>query len=489
MRTILAAAAVIFLLSSPQAEAQLSYEIAFSSLAFTQPVAIEHAPDGNDWLYVVEQPGQIMVFENDPQVTSMSTFLDIRARVSNANWEEGLLGLAFHPEYEENGYFFVYYSAAGPRRSVLSRFERSADDPMAADPDSELILLQFNQPAGNHNGGDLTFGADGYLYVSSGDGGFGSASNAQNTGNVLGTILRLDVDGGGEPPDCGGPQANYTVPDNLLADGPGGVCDEIYAYGLRNPWRISFDSETGMFWVGDVGAATWEEVNIVNDGDNLAWPVMEGNACFSNVPGAPPCNDPSFIGPIWVYGFAGSQSITGGFVYRGERAPELYGRYVYADFISGQIWALDYTGLGPAKNEQLFNSPLRISTFGLDMHGHLYFAHRPEGPGGGRIYTFRSASIGTDGGEVRREMDLRLTGPNPFRTGTSLAFQTAEPGAARVAVYDLLGREVAVLFDAHSEGSSTEVALPAGSLAAGTYVVRLTVDGLPVASERVTVVR
>jgi len=490
LRPGLLLALLILVFSAHRAEAQLSYEIAFPNLSFTQPVAIEHAPDGNDRLYVVEQPGQIKVFDNQTLTSSATTFLDIRPRVNDSGWEEGLLGLAFHPNYAENGYFFVNYTASGPRRTVVSRFSRSADDPLSADPDSELIIIEFSQPFGNHNGGDVAFGPDGYLYIAVGDGGSGNdpQDHGQNDTTLLGTILRLNVDNNlGSPPDCGSASpANYSIPDNAIADGPGGACDEIYAYGLRNPWRFSFDSVTGEFWVADVGQVTREEINIVQNGDNLGWRVYEGTLCTGlGSAHGPPCGDPDYVHPIWEYGFAGAQSITGGFVYRGDQVPELAGKYVYADFMTGHIWALSYADTVTPQNEQLYNTNLSIATFGVDMHDHLYFSSL----GNGRIYTFRSESVSGEEGGTVTETTLRLAGPNPFQASTALEFAVTEPGHVRVALVDLLGREVATLFDGPAlSGDRIDVPVSSRGLAPGVYVARLSVDGRPVASERLTVV-
>jgi glucose/arabinose dehydrogenase len=476
-------------LTAPGVHAQLSHEIAFPNLTFVEPVAIENAPDGENRLYVIEQPGRIRSFPNTPLAGAAPIFLDITSRVNDSGWEEGLLGLAFHPDYAENGYFYVNYTASGPRRTVVSRFTRSASDPHVADPDSELIIMEISQPFGNHNGGDLTFGPDGYLYIAVGDGGSGNdpQDHSQNTATLLGNVLRVDVNGGGAPPDCGaGPNANYTIPDNAIADGPGGACDEIYAWGLRNPWRFSFDPVTGWFWVADVGQVQREEVNIVNNGDNMGWRVKEGSLCHIPSNYGPPCNDPSLIDPIWEYGFSGAQSITGGFVYRGDRLPELYGKYVYADFMTGHIWALTYDGEAEPVNELLFNfAGNAIATFGLDENQHLYFSNRSSG----RIHTFRSDTVGDEEGAAPVATALRLAGPNPFRGQTSLEFTLAESGEATLAVFDVLGRRVADLHDAPvAAGERTHVAFPAGDLAAGTYVVTLMVNGRVEATERVTVV-
>ncbi|MEP0545625.1 MAG: PQQ-dependent sugar dehydrogenase [Rhodothermales bacterium] len=467
MRPLLFAA--LLLAFAAPASAQLSADLAFPNLTFSSPVGVEHDPVNPDLLYVVEQRGVIRVFDNDPDVSTTSVFLDIDDRVTSGG-ETGLLGLAFHPDYETNGYFYVNYTVASPLRSRVSRFSRSTANPQQGDPDSELVLLDIAQPFSNHNGGGLAFGPDGYLYASFGDGGSGGdpEENGQDPTTLLGAILRLDVDGGGTAPDCGGPGANYTVPPNAIADGPGGSCDEIYAWGLRNPWRFSFDRETGEGWIADVGQGAWEEVDRMEDGGNYGWNTYEGNACFDG-----PCDPEGLTFPAWVYSSqSGSPhcSVTGGYVYRGSDVPALEGRYIYGDYCSGQLWALDDSGR-PVTNEALAVGTFStLTSFGEDAAGELYFVRQ-----NGRVYRFfQEGTSDTVGVPERDEASLRLAGPNPFRGETALTFALAEAGPARVAVYDVLGREVAVLHDGPATAEAQAVRLAAGALPAGLYVVRLT---------------
>ncbi|MFQ5933317.1 MAG: PQQ-dependent sugar dehydrogenase, partial [Dehalococcoidia bacterium] len=219
-------------------------------------------PDnGHDHIFVTEQLGRIRVFPNDQQATEATIFLDIGDRVSEINNEEGLLGLAFDPDYRDNGYFYVYYSAASPRRSVISRFSVSQYNPNVANSNSEFIIMEIPQPFGNHNGGQLAFGPDGYLYIALGDGGAGGdpQRNGQNTATLLGTILRIDVAGMTD-------ERSYRIPPDNPFVGIAGAREEIWAYGLRNPWRFSFDEETGLLWTGDVGQERWEEVDRIEVG-------------------------------------------------------------------------------------------------------------------------------------------------------------------------------------------------------------------------------
>jgi glucose/arabinose dehydrogenase len=342
-----------------------STEVAFPELSFTRPVDLQHPGDGSNRLFVVEQSGIISVFENDSTVSERTTFLDIEDRVDNSHNEEGLLGLAFHPDYESNGYFYVNYTAADPNRTVISRFQVSPDDPNRADPDSELELLTFEQPYGNHNGGQLAFGPDGYLYIAVGDGGSGGDphEHGQNRSTLLGSILRIDVNG----QENG---ANYAIPnDNPFAGNEEGYREEIYAYGLRNPWRFSFDAETGTLWAADVGQNAYEEINIIENGGNYGWNIMEGMHCFEPSSG---CNREGLELPVWEYSRDQGVSVTGGFVYRGPSLPELAGTYIYADFGSANIWSLDASNPENPVNELLVQAEFPVSSFGVDQNNELY---------------------------------------------------------------------------------------------------------------------
>lgn len=471
--------ALVLALAAP-AHAQLSVDVAFPNLApFDGPVGIGHDPVDAGLLYVVEQDGVIEVFDNDPEVTATSVFLDITDRVSSGG-ETGLLGLAFHPDYAENGYLFVNYTTGGPLRSRVSRFSRSETNPAEADPASELVLLEINQPFSNHNGGGLAFGPDGYLYASFGDGGSGGdpEENGQDPATLLGAILRLDVDGGGTAPDCGGPDAHYTVPDNALADGPGGNCDEIYAWGLRNPWRFSFDRVTGQGWIADVGQNQWEEIDLMEDGGNYGWNTYEGNHCYDG-----PCDPEGFIFPVWEYDHALGCSVTGGYVYRGEDAPELAGKYVYGDYCSGRIWALDLSGFQP-RNELLDVGTFSgLTSFGEDAAGELYLVRST-----GRVYRFSSESDTSSEGGVP-EGDARLeVYPNPATHEVRVDVPAGVSGPVRIAVYDTLGREAAVLWDGPAPAGEQTVTFDASGLPAGLYVVRLEAAGA-VQSRKMVVVR
>ena len=343
---------------------------AFPSLpGFTAPVDLQAPADGTGRLFVVEQAGRIQVFPNNAGVGAAKRFLDIEAKVASGG-EMGLLGLAFHPQYRTNRHFYVNYTADGPRRTIISRFTAKADQPNEADPASEVQLLTFEQPYSNHNGGQLAFGPDGFLYVGTGDGGAGGDphGNGQKLTTMLGKLLRLDVD----RPAAG---KAYGIPaDNPFAKGGGSP--EIFAWGLRNLWRFSFDPDTGRIWGADVGQNKLEEVDILEKGKNYGWNTMEGTSCYRSLT----CDKTGLVLPVAEYGRDDGQSITGGYVYRGRTAPSLAGQYVYADFVSGKIWALPYGG----KPRLLMDAEINPSSFGVDHQRELYVLDH----GGGGIWRF-----------------------------------------------------------------------------------------------------
>lgn len=344
--------------------AEIQLNEAFSNLSFQRPVDLQSAKDQTNRLFVVEQRGVISVFENEKEA-SKSTFLDISARVDDKGNEEGLLGLAFHPDYQSNGYFFVNYTANRPDRTVISRFKVDPSDANQALPDSEEILLEFDQPHSNHNGGQVAFGPDGYLYIAVGDGGSGGDphGHGQNLKSLLATILRIDVNqrSSGKP---------YSIPsDNPFVGNTDGSLEEIFAFGLRNPWRMSFDSQTGDLWAGDVGQNAFEEIDLIEKGGNYGWNTMEALHCFESSN----CDQSGLIDPVWEYSQSnGDRSVTGGFVYRGAAIPELQGKYIYADYVSGRIWTLEGTNTTNATNTLLMDTNLGIAAFGVDAEQELY---------------------------------------------------------------------------------------------------------------------
>jgi glucose/arabinose dehydrogenase len=333
------------------------------------PIGLAHAGDGSGRLYVLEQVGRVRVIESDGSVRP-EPFVDLSSRILSGG-ERGLLGIAFHPDYERNRRVFVHYSRAGDGATVVSELRASADG-RSADPASERTLLGVTQPFPNHNGGQLAFGPDGYLYIGLGDGGAGGDpyGNAQNTEVLLGKILRVDVDGA----PAGG--RAYAIPaDNPFAPGgvrPGGGLPEIWAYGLRNPWQFSFDPEGGDLYIGDVGQSRWEEVNRQpgdsRGGENYGWARMEGRHCYVDN-----CDQAPHVKPIAEYSHEWGCSITGGYVYRGERQPELRGIYLFGDYCSGRIFTLQVDE-GTVTPKVVLESGLSITAFGVDSAGEVYVA-------------------------------------------------------------------------------------------------------------------
>ena len=320
------------------------------------PLLLTHAGDGSGRSFIVEQRGTVRIVENGE--TAEEPFLDISDKTEGGG-EQGLLGLAFHPAFDRNGRFFVNYTDLAGDTIVASY----RTDGTSADPGSEQVLLKIEQPYPNHNGGHLAFGPDGYLYIATGDGGSGGdpEDNGQDRNALLGKLLRIDVDA-----DDG-----YAIPpDNPFADGNQGAA-EVWAYGLRNPWRFSFDEDSETLWVGDVGQGELEEINRVPAGEaglNFGWNEMEGSRCYEG----DDCDTSGKVLPITEYGHDLGCSVTGGFVYRGAEFPGLNGAYFFADYCSGNIWAVDAAADGPLEPTLLFSSERALSSFGLDEDGELY---------------------------------------------------------------------------------------------------------------------
>jgi glucose/arabinose dehydrogenase len=352
---------------------------AFPNLQFDMPVELTSAADDTDRIFVIAQRGKIHVFANKSDVKNSSIFLDIEKKVDSGG-EKGLLGLAFHPQYKTNGFFYVNYTRGNPLETVISRFKVSADNPNAADPKSETILLTYDQPYSNHNGGKVAFGKDGYLYISAGDGGSGGdpQNNGQNRKSLLGKILRIDV-------NRSSGHRLYAIPsDNPYKGNKDNYREEIYAYGLRNAWRFNFDFETGLLWAGDVGQNKIEEIDIVEKGGNYGWRIMEADECFESSD----CNKTNFISPIWSYKQSSStgKSVTGGYICRDKNLPGLEGKYVYGDYVSGNIWALTYDGKKAINNELIAKLSDGLSSFGEDSKRNLYVLAYSTG----KIYRLRA---------------------------------------------------------------------------------------------------
>lgn len=370
---------------------------------FSQPTVITHPGDGSERLFVVERRGMIQIVDASG-TTAPEPFLDIQARVRDSGSEEGLLGLAFPPGFGSVDHFYVYYTDLSGD-NVLARY-RLSGDPNRADPDSEEILLYFDHPTyANHNGGHLAFGPDGYLYVATGDGGGAGdpQGNAQDLGSLLGKLLRLDVEIPDPEPEGAVSDGNSTSvteapyhlwlpviarqvpeyripPDNPFVGDPD-ARDEIWAYGLRNPWRFSFDRESGDLFIGDVGQASWEEIDYQpadsSGGLNFGWNIMEGAHCYN----ASSCDTTGLTLPIAEYPSEGECAVTGGYFYRGPDEATMQGIYFFADYCSGRIWGLQL-GDGDWAMQELLDTPYFISTFGEDEAGELYLSDYA----GGAIY-------------------------------------------------------------------------------------------------------
>ena len=329
---------------------------------FRQPVWLGTAPGDEHGVYVAERRGRL--HRVGPEGSGeRAVVADIRSLVSTRGLEEGLLGVAFHPAFEENGRVFFYYSDASPRRGVLAEFRI---ENFRLDPESRRIILEIPQPWSNHNGGSLLFGPDSYLYLGLGDGGSGGdpQGNGQNPHTLLGSVLRLDIDR--DPP--------YTIPpDNPFADGQGGR-PEVWAYGLRNPWRMAFDPVTGRLWAADVGQNRFEELDIVEAGGNYGWNQMEAHVCFQE-----PCDREGLVEPVAYYGRDQGISITGGPVYRGSALPALLGAAIYSDWGSGKLWAT--CAESEVATVLLAETSLHPSALGPDTQGEVIVVSFWEAPG------------------------------------------------------------------------------------------------------------
>lgn len=358
------------------------------------PVAVRHAGDGSGRLFVVEQPGLIKIWDGSQLLGT--PFLDIQAIVDDAGNEQGLLGLAFDPDYVSSGSFYVNYTydpGSGLDRTRVARYSVSAGDPNVADPASEEVIIEIEQDYSNHNGGDIHFGPDGYLYIGMGDGGSGEdpLDRAQSLNQLLGKMLRIDVSGEKVSPNgvittCG-LVGNYAIPPDNPFVSDGNSCGEIWSYGLRNPWRFSFDRTNGDMFIGDVGQYFVEEVNwqpaSSMGGENYGWSCMEGDVLRNYNP----CDGTPLTAPIATYTHAGGNcSVTGGYVYRGHGVGGLGGTYVFADYCSGRIWFVNNDGGWSAV--EWGDTPFGISSFGEDEGGELYVADLF----GGKVFRFESES-------------------------------------------------------------------------------------------------
>jgi glucose/arabinose dehydrogenase len=359
--------------SGAVAQARVAFSPALEKVGegFTLPLFLTHANDGSGRIFVVEKGGTIALLENGKRGT---VFLDIRDRLRASGYEQGLLGLAFHPNYARNGYFYVNYTNR-QGHTVIERYSVLQSDPNRADPNSAKRIMLIEQPYANHNGGMIAFGPDGFLYIGMGDGGGANdpLGAGQDKRTLLGKILRIDVDNG-DP---------YAIPTgNAYANGRDGL-PEIWSIGWRNPWRFSFDRLTGDMYIADVGQNRYEEVHIERRGApsglNYGWNIMEGAHCFQPRTG---CSRDGLQMPIAEYDHSQGISITGGYVYRGSAFPRMQGYYFFADFGSTKVWALRETSANTWEMTEIMSARFPVSSFGEDEAGELYLVDF----GGGTIH-------------------------------------------------------------------------------------------------------
>ncbi|HET8804572.1 MAG TPA: PQQ-dependent sugar dehydrogenase [Aequorivita sp.] len=439
--------ATVFLLFTSIILFAQEVDIELFKSGFSDPLHLQHAND--DRLFVVEQGGKIKIIQGDGTINAVP-FIDISGLISSGS-ERGLLGLAFHPDYENNGYFFVNYTNPSGDTQV-SRFSVDSGNPDLADINSELPIIGYDQPFSTHNGGNLAFGPDGYLYISSGDGGSGGdpGNRAQNINLLLGKLLRIDVNN----PSGGN---NYGIPaDNPFIGNPDAQ-EEIWAYGLRNPWRFSFDFTENNLWIADVGQGNWEEINRVNiseSGLNYGWRCYEGNHPF-NTQDCPPQSELTF--PIAEYSHSNGCSISGGYVYRGSVYTDIAGYYFFADYCSGLIGTVD--GSGNLIDHGDFSG--NWVSFGEDVNKELYIIDI-----GGSIYKIK-------GGEIAGTEDFSLENslimlPNPASENVTFSLKTG--AIETIQLYDIRGR---MIFSEKNISSNTKT-VSVSTLNAGVYFARIT---------------
>jgi glucose/arabinose dehydrogenase len=469
----------VLLLSLPTSSRAVEVRAVRVASGLDLPLFVTAPPGDRQRLFILEQVTARIKSLRGSEVLS-TPFLDLGPRVGNGGGEQGLLGLAFHPGYAQNGFFYVNYTD-NDGNTVVARYQVSSD-PDAAIFESEQILLRVDQPYSNHNGGMLAFGPDGYLYLGLGDGGSANdpGNRAQDGGTLLGKLLRIDVNGG----------SPYAVPpDNPFVNEPA-VRDEIWALGLRNPWRFSFDRQTGDLFIGDVGQNAWEEIDFQPagspGGQNYGWRVWEGNhrTGRDGLSGVVP----EVTAPIHEYNHEGGRcSVTGGYVYRGDSIPELRGTYFFADFCSGEIWSFRWDGmqmtefqdrsaeLDPGEGLDLGN----ISSFGEDGAGELYITDLY----GGEVFKIVDPFLGLEPGNdpaLPRGMDLRVR-PNPFNPSTVISYELRAASRVSLRVYDTAGRLVKELVNGWRAAGSHEVTFDGSDLPSGVYLLRVETSGLKTA--------
>lgn len=462
----------IFSYSCMGAQQQQLKLTAFAT-GLSRPVCIQNMGDSR--LFVLEQAGKIKIIEASGLVKE-TPFLDISGIVNDGGNEQGLLGLAFHPDYATNGYFYLNYTASNGSTQI-SRFKVSENNPDLADASSEFHILSIAQPYSNHNGGDIHFGPDGYLYIGMGDGGSGGdpKNRAQNGQELLGKMLRIDVDNG----------SPYGIPaDNPFVGDPN-TLDEIWAVGVRNPWRFSFDPLTGDLWIADVGQNKIEEIDFQpassTGGENYGWRCYEGSDVFSNDSDCPPASELVF--PVYEFTHSGSPggcSVTGGVVYRGTQFPDLYGKYFFTDFCGSWIMSIsEVNGSWQAENYGVFNSGSGYSAFGVDSEGEMYIAALSTGI----IYHIGKETTSIDENNPASILNIY---PNPSSGNfTAEVFLPKNNDGYHLVISDLTGR---VLQSFTLDKGKNTLGISTNNFQAGTYLVSLLQGSSPVANSKLTLI-
>jgi len=453
---------IIILLLTISVNAQV-LDLELFANGLTRPLDITNA--GDDRLFVVERGGEIKIIEADGVVLPIP-FLDIDDIVFNASNqdERGLLGMAFHPDYATNGYFFVNYIDNSGNTNI-ARYQVDDSDPNLANVDSRELIMLIDQPVWNHNGGCLKFGPDGYLYIGMGDGGSGNDPDnySQNRTSLLGKMLRIDIDNG----------LPYTIPTDNPFAGDDFTLDEIWAIGLRNPWRYSFDRETGDLWIGDVGQNAIEEVDfqLANSpgGENYGWRCYEGTS-FTNNSSMSDCQE-DFVEPIYEIqhsGFTGPCSLTGGFVYRGTKYSELYGKYICADYCTGEFFIVEENDQGGWSGSEVAQFPHDVSTFGEDSAGELYIASFSSG----RIFRIVGENIvSTDNIPLLDNISVH---PNPTTGTTQLKLKSSGLLNLDLQLVDMNGK-VILIRSIQVNGEHQEL-IDMEGLSSGSYILNIASD-------------
>jgi hypothetical protein len=421
MKRLLQSTILFLLLPALAQTSQVSYESFVSGL--DKPVAMTNAGDSR--VFVVEQhTGKIKVFDEDG--TELGTYLSMAGKISTGN-EQGLLGLAFHPNYKSNGYFYINYTTTSGSSRVC-RFQVSGADSNMANAATETLIIQVSQPYSNHNGGSVVFGPDGYMYIGFGDGGDGGDPNgfAQNGNSLLGKMLRIDIDGG----------FPYTIPADNPFVSDANVKDEIWALGLRNPWKYSFDKETGDLWIGDVGQNDYEEIDLQLassiGGENYGWRCYEGNNEYNTTGCAA---QSSYDSAVFEYGRSGGAcSVTGGYVYRGGKYTDITGHYFFSDYCTGEVWSLLSDGTGGFTLNTHADFGGNVVSFGEDISGQLYGLTIS-----GELKKIITPSV-VQGMSVEKESELFSIYPNPAEGAVHVVFQSSIIGD--VIIVDMNGTEV-----------------------------------------------